>query len=205
MDILQQANAVRAAFRATLPPHIQKDRQEAARRMMKARIAEAQSYGVQQPRQHAHAVVQQTAVGGFQDMRRGHRAVDAYPLPGFHPRVTRHTQQAPVDALPGRRAHRAHRRLQRRLPRQARRVHPRKALCGTRVAQRELQPPTGLLAQMLEHCTTQNRLAGQAVSPPRCPRLGAKIGSHLVEQLRVCVEPRRRPFQFLGDGPGCQG
>ena len=44
-EILQQANAVRAAFRATLPPPIQKDRQEVARRMMKARIAEAQSYG----------------------------------------------------------------------------------------------------------------------------------------------------------------
>ena len=34
-EILQQANAVRAAFRATLPPPIQKDRQEVARRMMK--------------------------------------------------------------------------------------------------------------------------------------------------------------------------
>ena len=110
-------------------------------------------------------------------MRRGHRAVDAYTLPGFHPRVTRHTQQAPVDALPGRRAYRAHRRRQRGLPRQARRVQSRKALCGTRVAQRELQPPTGLLAQIFEHRATQNRLAGQAVASPRRPRLGASGGA----------------------------
>ena len=44
-EILQEANAARGAFRATLPPRIQKDRQEVARRMMKARIAEGQSYG----------------------------------------------------------------------------------------------------------------------------------------------------------------
>ena len=43
--ILREANWARARYRATLPPSVQGDRQEAARRMMKERIRAGRSYG----------------------------------------------------------------------------------------------------------------------------------------------------------------
>ena len=50
---------------------------------------------------------------------------------------------------------------------------------------------------MLEYRATQNRLAGQPVATARRPRIGAQIGGDLVEQLRVLVQPDRRPFQAV--------
>ena len=69
-----------------------------------------------------------------------------------------------------------------------------------------LEAVDGILAQADSGSATATEaieeLLKAQIGATRRPRLGAEIGSHLVEQLRVCVQPRRRPFQFLGDGTG---
>ena len=53
---------------------------------------------------------------------------------------------------------------------------------------------------MHEHRATENRLAGQAVTAASGCRLAVDIGSDLVEQFGMLVEPRRGPFEIIGDG-----
>ena len=154
----------------------------------------------QQPRQHAHAVAQQLAVRRLQNVRMGHRAVDADLIPRLDLLVARRAQQAAVDALPGLGADRADGRLQRRFARQPPRLDPREAPRRKRVPQDELQTPVGLPAQMLEQRAARHRLAAQAAAAARRPRSRAEVGGDLSEQLRARVQPRRRPLQIVGDG-----
>ena len=145
----------------------------------------------QQPRQHAHRVVQQLAVARLQDVRLRHGAVDAHFAASLDPVVLGRPEQGPVDPLPGLRPDGSDAALQRRAFRRTQGIDPREPPRRGGVGENELQFAVVGLPQLLEDPAAQNHLAGQPDASHGRPPSPVHVFPDPVHELRVLVQDCR--------------